>query len=455
MTNLPEPRQPQRLNATKVTAQHVRWFLLGITLPLLAGLTAYKLLGPHIEPDRTRPANVDLTALSQQAVPELPLPDLSDNDLNSALVNTVEFVVRRNDTMEKIFRQLRLNLQDLATVRQLPEVKRALEMLKPGERITLNHSDGALQGLTRRLNDTSLLSITRQAEGFKAEVVETPLTVKVASAHGEVNSSFYASAMAAGLTPDMVLHMANDIFGWDIDFALEIRKGDEFSVIYEQQYRDAEYIGPGRILAAEFVNAGRTYRAVHYESADGKISNYFTPEGRSMRKQFLRAPVDFTRISSGFSLARLHPILNTIRAHKGVDYAAPKGTPIWAAGDGRVSFAGVKGGYGKVVIIEHSNGVSTLYGHMSAFAKSIRHGAGVEQGQTIGYVGSTGAATGPHLHYEYRVNGAHKNPRTIPTVNAAPISAEYLADFQRQTGQHLVALDRIGRPEVVAGPVSR
>lgn len=438
-----------------LTAQHVRWFVLGLALPLVAGIAAYKLLSPHVESRQPSLTADDLAHLSKQAVPELPLPDLTENRSPAALVKTVEFVVRRNDTLEKIFRQLQLSLQDLALIRQLPEVNRALEMLKPGERITLDHTEGALQGLTRRLNDTSLLSITRDESGFKAEVVETPLTVKIAAAHGVVDSSLYASALAAGLTPEMVMRLANDIFGWDIDFALDIRRGDEFRVVYEQQFRDDEYLGPGRILAAEFVNDGRAFRAVRYDSADGKIANYFTPEGRSMRRQFLRAPLDFTRISSGFSLARLHPILNTIRAHKGVDYAAPRGTPIWAAGDGRVSFAGVKGGYGKVIIIEHGAGISTLYGHLSGFAKAARQGARVGQGDTIGYVGSTGAATGPHLHYEYRVNGAHKNPRTIPMVNAAPISGEYLADFQKQTGPQLLALDRVARAEVTAGPVTR
>jgi murein DD-endopeptidase MepM/ murein hydrolase activator NlpD len=209
------------------------------------------------------------------------------------------------------------------------------------------------------------------------------------------------------------MRLANDIFGWKIDFALEIQPGDRFDIVYEQKYREGEYIGDGRILAAGFVNAGTTYRAVYFESSDGKIGGYFAPDGKSMRRQFLRAPLDFTRISSNFNPRRLHPILNTIRAHKGVDYAAPAGTIIKAAGDGRVSFIGTKGGYGRVVILEHGGGISTLYGHMSNFAKGLKNGHRVTQGQTIGYVGSTGAATGPHLHYEYRLNGVHQNSRRV------------------------------------------
>ncbi|HSN72448.1 MAG TPA: peptidoglycan DD-metalloendopeptidase family protein, partial [Steroidobacteraceae bacterium] len=214
-------------------------------------------------------------------------------------------------------------------------------------------------------------------------------------------------------------------------------------------------IGDGNVLAAEFVNAGRTYRAVRYESEDGVIADYFTPEGRSVRRQFLRAPVDFTRISSNFNLRRMHPILNRIRAHKGVDYAAPSGTPIRAAGDGRVTVAGWQGGYGRVVILEHGGGITTLYGHMSRFAKGIKAGQRVRQGQLIGYVGSTGAATGPHLHYEYRVNGVHKNPRTVPLPIAEPIPPGYLADFQARIGPLLADLDRSKDALVAATEAAR
>jgi murein DD-endopeptidase MepM/ murein hydrolase activator NlpD len=299
-----------------------------------------------------------------------------------------------------------------------------------------------LQALKRRISDTETLQVRRSNEGFAAELVEVPLELRRVQRHGHIDSSLFAAARSVGVGPGVIMQMANDIFGWDIDFALEIRPGDQFSVVYEQKYRDGEYLGDGKVIAAEFVNAGRSFRAVHYRSADGEIDDYFTPEGRSVRRQFLRAPVDFTRISSNFNLRRMHPILNRIRAHTGVDYAAPTGTPIKAAGDGRVGVAGWKGGYGRAVILEHGGGITTLYGHMSRIAAGIRPGQRVRQGQIIGYVGSTGAATGPHLHYEYRVNGVHKNPRTVPLPAAKPIPAGYLADFRSHIGPLLADLDR-------------
>jgi len=432
------PSPPTARTQSRRASPYLKWITTGLLLPTLIGLAVYKTLAPQLPTIPT-----DLAELRKQATPELPIPTLpSAQRENSALVNTVEFVVRRNDTMERIFRQLKLSLNDLAAIRELPEVKRALDLLKPGDPITLTHTDGALQGLTRQVSDTAKLSVIRDGEGFKAELINTPLTIKTTTVHGTVESSLYASARKAGLSADLIMRMANDIFGWDIDFALDIRPGDEFTVVYEKQYRDNDYVSDGRILAAEFINDGHLFRAVRYDSADGQVSNYFTPQGRSMHKQFLRAPVDFTRISSGFSLARLHPILNTIRAHKGVDYAAPIGTPIKAAGDGKVSFAGVQNGYGNVLILDHGAGITTLYGHMSKFASGTRNGERVKQGEVIGYVGRTGAATGPHLHYEYRINGTYKDPRTVPLRNAGPIPESYMTDFHHQTDPMLTGLDR-------------
>jgi murein DD-endopeptidase MepM/ murein hydrolase activator NlpD len=256
------------------------------------------------------------------------------------------------------------------------------------------------------------------------------------------------------MSPETILRLANDIFGWDIDFALDIRPGDRFNVIYEQRYRDGQFVGDGRILAAEFVNDGETYRAVRYTSEDGKVDDYFTPEGRSMRRQFVRAPLDFTRVSSNFNLRRRHPILNIIRAHQGVDYAAPIGTVIKAAGNGRVGYVGFNGGYGRVVILEHGGGISTLYGHMSRFARGLHDGERVKQGQTIGYVGRSGAATGPHLHYEYRVNGTHKNPRTVKLPDAAPLPGKYFTDFHVKAGVLLAVLEQVHDTTVAAAPAN-
>jgi len=357
--------------------------------------------------------------------------------------DAIDFIVKRNDTLEQIFRRMRLSLEDLAAIRSLPGVRENLDNIRPGESIAVVHINGALQSLVRRISETATLAVTREQSGFTAQVVETPLEIRTVSAQGVIDSSLFVSGRAAGMSSDLVMRLANDIFGWDIDFALEIQPNDRFAVVYEQKFRDGAYLSDGRILVAEFVNAGRQYRAVRFESADGKIADYFTPDGKSMRKQFLRAPVDFKYISSNFNLRRLHPILNVRRAHQGVDYAAQTGTPIKASGDGRVSFVGTKGGYGQAIILEHGGAVSTLYAHMSRFAKNIRTGTRVKQGDVIGYVGRTGTATASHLHYEYRINGVHKNPRTVALPDAHPIPAEYRDEFAASSGALLAQLDRV------------
>jgi murein DD-endopeptidase MepM/ murein hydrolase activator NlpD len=447
------PHSAQSTATRRATLQHLKWAFAGLLLPAACGVIAYQMF---IAGRPTIHLPINVADLTKQAPPKLPVPALPESDRGAALVNTVEFVVRRNDTMERIFRQLKLNLQDLAAIRELPEVKRTLDMLRPGDPITFSHTiTGELQSLSRQVTDISRLSVTKETDGFKAQLISTPLTVRTTAVRGKVESSLFASASKAGLSADLIMRLANDIFGWDIDFALDIRPGDEFTVVYEKQYRDSEFVSDGRILAAEFINAGRVYRAIRFDSADGKVGNYFTPEGRSMHKQFLRAPVDFTRISSSFSFARFHPILNKMRAHKGVDYAAPTGTPIKAAGDGKVSFQGVQNGYGNVVILDHGSGITTLYGHMSRFVKNTRSGRRVQQGDIIGYVGSTGAATGPHLHYEYRINGVHKNPRTVPLPDANPIPPAYAVDFRHQADVLLTSLDRISQRVVTVGPLRR
>jgi murein DD-endopeptidase MepM/ murein hydrolase activator NlpD len=427
---------------------HARWFASGLLLPLVVGVTAYLLA--NREPAISTPP-LPVISGPAEILPIAPA-DLAPEPIPQPLGDTVEFVVRRNDTLDRIFRHLKLSLTDLASIRDLPGVQESLDRLRPGDIITLIHDEGLVHSLKQRISETEILSVTRGGEGFAAEVLATPIEIREAHAQGTIDSSLFVAARAAGISPDVILRLANDIFGWDIDFALEIQPGDRFSLVYEQKYRDGEYIGDGRVLAADFINDGKTHRAVYFESADGKIADYFAPDGRSMRRAFLRAPLDFTRISSNFNPRRRHPILNTIRAHKGVDYAAPTGTVIKAAGDGRVAFAGTQGGYGRVVILEHGGGVSTLYGHMSRFASSLRNGQRVKQGVTIGYVGSSGAATGPHLHYEYRLNGVHKNPRTVPLPVAAPIPDGYSVEFQTHSGKLLTSLDRARDTAVAAMP---
>ena len=465
-TRVPFDYKPRSDRKPLARRRRPHWLAAGVMFPLLGGLVAYT----ANEERASKPVRGSDPVFAQATDTDTPrlaglAPDLIDNDTPADDVPARELeqapatetpvaepageqlvlTVRRNDTLERLFRRHKLDLEDLVALRQLRGVRRSLDRIHPGDKFNVVHDDGAVLALKRRVSETEVLSVVRGDAGFASEIIETPIDVRTAYAVGTIDSSLFVAARAAGINPETILRMANDIFGWDIDFGLDIRPGDRFSVIYEKRYRDGEYLGDGRILAAEFVNAGETYRAVRYASDDGRIDDYFTPEGRSMRRQFLRAPLDFRRVSSNFNLRRRHPILNRIRAHQGVDYAAARGTFVKAAGDGRVSFIGHKGGYGRTLVLEHGGGISTLYAHMARFARGLRRGQRVRQGQTIGYVGSSGAATGPHLHYEYRVNGVHKNPRTVRLPDAAPLPKEYLADFRVRAGTMLALLEEATR----------
>ncbi len=363
-------------------------------------------------------------------------------------LETLEIVIRRNDTLDALFRKMELSITDLAAIRSLPDVRKSLDRLRPGDVILLTHLDGELKSLTRRISDTALLSVTRADNGFETSIVETPLEIRPVGMAGTIHSSLFGAVNTAGGNDRLAVDLA-EVFRYDIDFVNEVQPGDSFAVTYEQRWRDGEFVRNGDILAAEFVNRGRTYRAVRYVMPDGSVE-YFTPDGKNIRKAFLRFPVDFARISSGYNLARRHPVLNTIRAHRGVDFAAPVGTPIKAAGSGRVQFRGTMGGYGNTVILSHSGGVTTLYAHMSRFGRNLKVGDRVQQGEVIGYIGMTGLATGPHLHYEYRVNGVHRNPATVPLPKAEEIPAHLHADFLAKAAPLLAGLDSMksGQDEI-------
>jgi murein DD-endopeptidase MepM/ murein hydrolase activator NlpD len=363
-------------------------------------------------------------------------------------LSRVEIVVNRNDTLDRIFRRLKLSLTDLASLRSLPGIRSALDSLRPGESLRVTHHDGELFGFERRLNETETLKVSRQGDALKADVLQNPVDLRPRTIRGAIDSSLFEAVEAAGAHDQTAVALA-DIFGWDIDFVLDVRHGDTFAVTYEEVWRDGAYLRDGPIEAAEFVNQGRTYRAVRYTDPEGH-SHYYTPAGRSLHKAFLRAPVEFTRVSSRFNSARYHPILNLIRAHKGVDYAAPIGTPVHAAGDGRILFAGRLGGYGNCVEIEHSRSIMTVYGHLSRFAHGTHVGAHVTQGTVIAYVGMTGLATGPHLHYEYRVNGVFKNPQTVSLPAAEPIDARWREDFLTRSAPLLATLEAPAGPMLVS-----
>jgi murein DD-endopeptidase MepM/ murein hydrolase activator NlpD len=378
------------------------------------------------------------TSATPSAAPK-PRPTVASAEPISDALSTIDVIVSRNDTLDRIFRRLKLNLADLASLRGLPNVRASLDSLRPGESLHFTHRDGSLFGLERRLNETQTLKVSRDGGELKADVLQNAVQTKLRTVRGTINSSLFESVEAAGGHDQTAVSLA-DIFGWDIDFVLDVQPGDSFVVTYPEIWRDGTYIKDGPIEAAEFVNQGRTYRAVRYTDETGG-THYYTPDGKSLQKAFLRAPVEFTRISSKFNSARLHPILNTIRAHKGVDYAAPIGTPVHAAGDGRILYAGVMGGYGNVVEIEHSRSITTVYGHLSRFAQGIHTGTHVNQGTVIAYVGMTGLATGPHLHYEYRVNGVFKNPQTVALPGAEPMDPRWHDDFVAHSAPLLTTLD--------------
>ena len=357
-------------------------------------------------------------------------------------------MVQAHDTLESIFRRLKLDLADLASLRALPGLKRMLDALKPGEALHLTERDGNLVAFERRLSASETLKVSRDDHGFLADVLHDPLESHVRTVSGIIDRSLFDAVTAAGAHDQTALALGG-IFGWDIDFALDIRPGDSFAVTYEELFENGRFVKDGPVLAALFRNNGRVYRAARYVDPTG-AANYYTPEGRSLRRAFLRTPVDFTRVSSTFDLHRMHPILNRIRAHKGVDYAAPVGTPVYAAGAGRVSFVGEKGGYGNVVEINHSEGIVTVYGHLSRFARGIHVGSRVTQGELIAFVGMTGLATGPHLHYEFRVKGEFKNPQSVHLPAAVPIDGAWLADFQAQSAPLLARLDGASVIKLVA-----
>ena len=356
--------------------------------------------------------------------------------------------VGRGDTMEKLFRKNGLDVGHLMQIAQLDEADQRFRRIKPGDTFEVEHEAGQVFSIYSKLDLTTALQVDRVEDNFTARIIERPVELRKRHAYGVIESSLFESAAQAGLSDKTIMNVAG-IFAWDVDFILDIRSGDNYYVQFEEIWQDGEYVTDGEIIAAEFNNNGRQIQAVRFKDGEDN-TDYFTPKGDSVRKAFIRAPVDFTRISSNFNPKRRHPILNTIRAHRGVDYAAPRGTPIKAAGDGKVIFRGTKSGYGRVVILQHGGNITTLYAHMSGFDAKARLGTRVRQGQTIGYVGMTGLATANHLHYEYRLNGVHRNPRTVSLPDAEPIADKYRERFLAEAAPILEELERFKSTQVAS-----
>jgi murein DD-endopeptidase MepM/ murein hydrolase activator NlpD len=359
-----------------------------------------------------------------------------------------EELVRRGDTLGAIL--ARLDVDDVAAQRFLRTDARArlLYQLRPGKALRVRtDADGHVLNLRYPSPDGQVLAIDRVGGDFSVRSMHPETAVSLELRATEVRSTLFAAADAVGL-PDAVTSQLADIFSGDIDFLHDLRRGDRFSVLYEMRRGDGDPVA-GQIIAAEFVNKGVAYRAFLWRSADG-TEGYYDEGGRSLRKAFLRSPVAFTRITSGFSLERFHPFLHSWRAHKGVDFAAPSGTPVRAAGNGKVIVAGWQTGYGNVIMLQHGASYSTVYAHLSRFAPQVKRGMRVTQGEVIGYVGMTGWATGPHLHYEFRVDNVQKNPLTIALPDAQPVPAAQRAAYAAQIaplGDELA----LGRGMVLAG----
>ncbi|OIQ93022.1 murein DD-endopeptidase MepM [mine drainage metagenome] len=407
----------------------LRWFVTLSSLPLLGVVTAFGIM-----------PQTDVLSKTQQTVIE----DISLPVTTAVASNSTSFWrnerIQRGDTVAELLR--RLNVEDQAASDFLRRSKSAegLRQLAVGKEVQAEtDANGALLALRYPGNDANQVVIEKDGNSFKTRTLPAQTEKRVQIRTGEIRTNLFAATDESGL-PDPAANQLADIFGGDIDFHRDLRKGDKFTVIYEMNYVNGEPVRTGRILSAEFVNHGHAFRAAYFQTSEDS-GDYYSPEGKSMHKAFLRSPLEFSRISSGFSLSRFHPILNKWRSHKGVDYAAPMGAKVKVTSDGVVAFVGKQGGYGNVVMVDHQGRFSTVYGHLSRFASGLHKGQRVGQGQIIGYVGMTGLATGPHLHYEFKLNGVQRDPLKVALPDGKPISDAQRTAFADATNQLFAQLD--------------
>ncbi len=351
--------------------------------------------------------------------------------------NSLEWIsveVKKGDILGSVFKRAKIDAQTMQAVLDAGKDAKNLTRLFPGVQVEFGlDAEGKLQELRYNLSNLKTLRITRGDDGqFVAKQLQKEIETRTEVVAGIISGSFWGSAMNAGLSEAQIIDLAN-VFGYDIDFALDIRSGDSFSVMFERQYAEGQFIGNGAIVAAQFQNQGQLYQAVRH--TDG---NFYKPDGGSMRQAFLRAPVNFRYVSSNFNPRRLHPVLGKIKAHNGVDYVAPMGTPIMAAGDGKVIESSMKGANGNYVVIQHSNGIVTKYLHLSK--RDVKRGDKVKQGDIVGRLGATGRVTGAHLHYEFVVGGVHRNPRTVKLPQAEPLQGVARVEFTKNAKQQIAQL---------------
>jgi murein DD-endopeptidase MepM/ murein hydrolase activator NlpD len=349
--------------------------------------------------------------------------------------------VESGQTLGGLFEQLDLPGATMHQLLEDKDTRAALVRLRPGDVLGFDIAPGHhLRGLRYDRDETHRVELTLVGDDVNERVIERPTTVRTVVVSGEVGKSLFWSARKQGLSGAAINQLTDEIFKYDIDFSSDVAASDRYSVVVDQVWREGELIRTGDIQAATFTVRGKPHVAVRFDH-DGK-SEYFDADGRPLKKAFIRMPVQYTRISSGFSSARKHPILGRVRAHQGVDFAARTGTPVMAAGNARVAFVGWKGGYGRTVILDHGRGYTTLYGHMSRFGPE-RTGQHIAQGTVIGYVGSSGLATGPHLHYEFRVNGVHRNPMSVTMPPPEPLRGQALVQFRAKTSQALAKIRKV------------
>ncbi|HDZ57912.1 MAG TPA: peptidase M23 [Pseudomonas xinjiangensis] len=408
--------------------------LIGETVTMTAPIELAKPAEPMLKSEASTEVIQALTPLaaSDEEAKEPSLPNPTD---------WVSITVAAGNTLSVLFSQVGLSANTLHSAVSSSKDAQRFTRLKVGQVIEFKMDEnGDLQTLRSRINDLETIRLERDGDSFAFQQDTIKPDVSTGFAHGAIDSSLFLSAQRAGLSHNLTMKMAN-IFGYDIDFAREIRKGDTFEVLFEELHVGEKRVGSNNILAARFVNRGKTYTAVRFTDKKG-YSSYYRADGTSMRKAFIRTPVEFARISSRFNPGRRHPVLNKIRAHKGVDYAAATGTPIKATGDGRVIHLGRKGGYGNAVVIKHGQKYQTLYAHMSRYANGLKSGSNVSQGQIIGYVGATGLATGPHLHYEFRINGTHVDPLGVKLPASDPVPQNERSAFLAISTKLMASLDQ-------------
>lgn len=381
------------------------------------------------------------TSQAPRHLTALPLPPLTLKQAHAHPDDEWQLVqVQSGQTLGALFQQVGVPASTMYRILDLPDTKQVLTRLRPGAELAFElDADGALRGFRYDRDAGHRVELSLDGEQIEQTVIKRPSQRRNTVATGEISSSLYAAARRAGLSPNSIATLTDEIFQYDIDFT-DAQKGDRFSVVYDQIWREGERIGNGDILAATFTTGGKTYSGFRFER-DGKVG-YYTADGRPLKKAFIRMPIPYARVTSGFTTARKHPILGRTRAHQGVDYGAGSGTPIMAAGDARVKFVGWKSGYGRTVVLDHGKGYTTLYAHMSRFSK-YKRGASVKQGTVIGYVGSSGLATGPHLHYEFRVNGVHRNPLTVTMPPPEPLKGAALIAFRAQTAPALARIRQV------------